>query len=45
MNYMFITNLEVLSIEITLRKRKILLLGLHITSSYYENDFVLNLGF
>ena len=36
-SYKFPTNLEVLSIEITLSKIKILLLGLYITLEHYEN--------
>ena len=42
-SYKFPTNLEVLPIEITIGKRKILLLGLYRQPSYSENDFLFHL--
>ena len=43
MSYKFPTNLEVLPIEITIGKRKILVLGLYRSPSYSENDFLFHL--
>ena len=42
-SYKFLINLEVLPIEITLCKRKILLLGFNRPPSYSENEFLFHL--
>ena len=41
--YKFPTNLKVLSIEKTIGKRKILLVGIYRTPSYSENDILFHL--